>query len=168
MKSRLPLLLLITVMGISLIASSGCCRKPPKEVGEAEAAVAQAAEACAKEYAPDDYQKAYDKLSMAQQLAEDRKCKPSRNAALEAIELAAAAEESAKTKEAALNSEADKLIAAVEADIQKVKTTYADPSERRTRSPRSAKMRCRWLRIKTSPSSTSRLICPSPRSIPHR
>lgn len=126
MKSRLPLLLLITVMGISLIASSGCCRKPPKEVGEAEAAVAQAAEACAKEYAPDDYQKAYDKLSMAQQLAEDRKCKPSRNAALEAIELAAAAEESAKTKEAALNSEADKLIAAVEADIQKVKTAYAD------------------------------------------
>ncbi|HUX06008.1 MAG TPA: hypothetical protein VMX35_01740 [Acidobacteriota bacterium] len=133
MKSRLSLLLLITVMGIALVASSGCCRKPPKEVGEAEAAVAKAEEACAKEYAPGDYQKAYDKLSMAQKLAEDRKCKPSRAAALEAIELAAAAEESAKAKEAALNTEADKLIADAQAEIEKIKSAYADLERKKTK-----------------------------------
>jgi nucleoid-associated protein YgaU len=126
MKSRLSMLLLITVVGVALIASSGCCRKPPKEVGEAEAAVAQAEGACAKEYAPEDYQKAYDKLSMAQKLATDRKCKDSRKAALEAIDLAAAAEKRAGEREAELNAEADGLIAAAEAEIQKAKTAYAD------------------------------------------
>jgi hypothetical protein len=126
MKSRLSLLLLIAVVGVALIATSGCCRKPPKEVGEAEAAVAKAEEACAKEYAPEDYQKAYDKLSMAQQLAADRKCKPSRKAALEAIDLAAAAEKRAGERQAELNAEADRLIAAAEASIQKAKAAYAD------------------------------------------
>ena len=131
MKSRLSTVLLICVVGVALVASSGCCRKPPKEVGEAEAAVAQAKENCAVEYAPDEYQKAYDALSMAQKYAEDRKCKDSKKSALEAIELAAAAEKRAGERKAELTAEADKLIADAEAAIQKAKAKYADLEKKR-------------------------------------
>jgi len=116
-----------------LIASSGCCRKPPKEVGEAEAAVAQAEENCAKVYAPEDYKKAYDALSMAQKYAEDRKCKDSRNSALEAIELAAGAEKRANERKAELTQKADKLIADAEKAIEKAKAKYADLEKKKTK-----------------------------------
>ena len=126
MKSRLSLLILVSVSVIALVASSGCCRKPPEEVAQAEAAVAQAKENCAEEYAPEEYKKAYDALSMAQQYAQDRKCKDSKASALEAIELAAAAEKKASEVEAEYKAKAEAMMAESEKAIEKAEAGWAD------------------------------------------
>lgn len=126
MKSRLSIVFLVSVTAVVLVALSGCCRKPPKEVGEAEAAVAQAKENCAEEYAPEEYKKAYDALSMAQQYAEDRKCRKARRSALEAIDLANAAEQRANAKKAEYEAEAERLMADAKAKIEELEGKWAD------------------------------------------
>jgi nucleoid-associated protein YgaU len=132
MKSKLSAIVVISVVMIALLALSGCCRKPPKEVGEAETAVAQAKESCAEQYAPDEYKKAYDALSMAQQYAKDRKCKNAKKSALEAIQLASEAEQRAKENEAKYEAEADEMISKIKADIQSVESAWADLEKKKT------------------------------------
>lgn len=124
MKLRLSSLFLVCVAVFALVAASGCCRKPPEEVAKAKAAVAQAKENCAEVYAKEDYMKAYNALSMAEKYAEDRKCRDSRDAANEAIALAAEAEVRANEKKAQLDSEAKKKMAAIDEMYAKGETLY--------------------------------------------
>lgn len=125
MKSRVSSSVLIVLAIVALIINSGCCRKPPEELAQAQAAVAQAKENCAEVYAKEDYQKAYDALQMAEKYAEDRKCKDSRKASNEAIALAAEAEIRANEKRAELDAKAKKLMADIEASMEKAKANYA-------------------------------------------
>lgn len=124
MKSRMASLFIVTLAVFALVATSGCCRKPPEEVDKAKAAVAQAKENCAETYAKEDYMKAYDALSMAEKYATDRKCKDARNAANEAISLAAEAEVRANEKKAALDADAKKKMTQIDEMMKKGEAEY--------------------------------------------
>jgi nucleoid-associated protein YgaU len=109
---------------IALIASSGCCRKPPEEVDQAKAAVAQAKENCAEEYANEEYMKAYNALSMAEKYGEDRKCRDAKRAAEEAIALAAEAEVRANEVKADLDAKAKKKMADLDAMVEEGQAAF--------------------------------------------
>jgi len=98
-KNKFALFLLVILI-FSLFIISGCCRKPPKEVADAEAAVNAAKEKCAEEYAAEEYKAAMEALTQAQDFAADKKCKESKNAALEAIKLASEVEKKAEDVQA--------------------------------------------------------------------
>ena len=88
MKSKLSVSILVAAAAVMLIATAGCCRRPPAEVGQAEAALAQARDECAEQYAPEEYQRALEAYNAAERYwAEDRHCRNARDSALEAIEL---------------------------------------------------------------------------------
>lgn len=91
MRNKFVFILFLIIV-FSLFVISGCCRKPPKEVADAEAAVNTAKEKCADEYAPEEYKKAVEVLTEAQELGEQKKCKKSKAAALDAIRLASEVE----------------------------------------------------------------------------
>ncbi|TKJ35599.1 hypothetical protein CEE39_00980 [bacterium (candidate division B38) B3_B38] len=79
--------MLFSVITVGLIAFSGCCRKPPEEVADAEAALASVKEKCAEDYVPEDFQKAQDKMKESHDWFDKKKCKESKTAALEVIAL---------------------------------------------------------------------------------
>lgn len=123
--------IIVGAVGITMLASVGCCRRPPEEVAQAEAAVAQAKEKCAEVYAPEEYKKAYDTLSMAQKYGADRKCKEAKSSALEAIQLAGEAEKRAAAKEAELEAEVTRLVGEAEKVIEGAKATWANLEKRK-------------------------------------
>ena len=124
MRSKFSSSILVVFAVVALIASSGCCRKPPEELGQAQAALANAKEKCAEEYAKEEYQKAYDALSMAEKYAEDRKCKDARASALEAIQLAAEAEARANEVKAELDTRIKALMEELQALMERGQTEY--------------------------------------------
>ena len=125
MKSRLSSLFIVLITVFAMVAMSGCCRKPPEELDQAKAAVAQAKENCAEVYAKDEYMKAYNALSMAEKYGEDRKCKDSRKASLEAIELANEAEVRANEVKADLDGKAKEKMATIEGMMKKGQEEFA-------------------------------------------
>jgi len=104
MKNKFALSLFIIAV-FSLFVISGCCRKPPKEVADAEAAINTAKEKCAEQYAPEEYKAAVEALTKAQDFAVDKKCKESKNSALEAIRLSSDVEK--KTAEVQAEAKVD-------------------------------------------------------------
>jgi len=112
-------LVFFSLIMVGLIAFSGCCRKPPEEVADAEAALAKVKDECAEDYVPEDFQKAQDKMKESQDWFDQKKCKESRAAALEVIALA----DEIETKAAEVQQEAK---VKAEESVEKAKAAIAE------------------------------------------
>lgn len=125
LKNKFTLFLLV-ILVFSLFVFSGCCRKPPKEVADAETAVTAAKEKCAEEYAPEEYKKAVEALTNAQELGEAKKCKKSKQAALETIKLASEVEKKTADVQAQAKVDAQAAMKKAEEAIEVARKARAD------------------------------------------
>jgi hypothetical protein len=125
MKSKFAFILFLIIV-FSLFVISGCCRKPPKEVADAEAAVNKAKEKCGEQYAPEEYKKAMETLKEAQDLGEQKKCKKSKAAALDAIRLASEVEKKAADVQAKAKVDAQAALKKAEEAISVAEKARAD------------------------------------------
>ncbi len=125
MRKNYFTLMLSSVIIVWLIAFSGCCRKPPEEVADAEAALARVQEKCAEDYVPEDFQKAQDKMQESHDWFDQKKCKESKAAALEVIALSGEIEKKAEETKQEAKVKAEESIEKAKAAIAEAERAKA-------------------------------------------
>jgi nucleoid-associated protein YgaU len=106
------------VLGLAVLTVA-CCRKAPKEVGDATAALGDLQKTCAPVYAQNAVQDAKSSLDRANDLVANHKCRDAKAEALVAMQKVKAAEEASGTEQQKAQREAEDAIAAAKDAIAK-------------------------------------------------
>lgn len=115
----------LAVVGTVLVLSVACCRKAPKEVGDATAAVNDLQKTCAPVYAQSAVQDAQNSLTRANDLVANRKCKDAKKEALVTLDKVKAAGETSATEQARAQKEAEDAVNAAKGAIQAAEAAQA-------------------------------------------
>ena len=102
---------------VLILVAPGCARKPPQELADANAALDAARAACAREYAPSEFEVAETELDGLNTLADGKKYGKVRKGAESAIASAKAAETAAQETMARKKADAEKAIQAAESAL---------------------------------------------------
>lgn len=107
----------LATVGVLLALTVACCRKAPKEVGDATAALNDAQKTCTPTYAASTFQEAESMMSRANDLVANKKCKDAKKEALAVIQKVKDANDQAATEETRAKQAAETAMAAAKAAV---------------------------------------------------
>jgi nucleoid-associated protein YgaU len=102
----------LATVGVMVVLTAACCRKAPKEVGDATAALNEAQKTCTPTYAATTFQDAQSLLNKANDLVANKKCREAKKEALAASEKVKEATTEATAEQARAQKDAEAAIAA--------------------------------------------------------
>jgi nucleoid-associated protein YgaU len=107
----------LAAVGMLLTLTVACCRKAPKEVGDAAAALNEAQKTCTPTYAASTFQEAESMMSRANDLVANKKCKDAKKEALATLQKVKDANTQAATEETRAKQEAESAVSAAKAAV---------------------------------------------------
>ena len=107
----------LAAVGMLLTLTVACCRKAPKEVGDATAALNDAQKTCTPTYAASTFQEAETMMSRANDLVANKKCKDAKKEALAVIQKVKDANSQAATEETRAKQEAETALSAAKTAV---------------------------------------------------
>ncbi len=113
------------VLLLGVFFAMGCCRKPPKEVGDAEAAITEAEKNCPQDYNVESYDKAKSLLDEANNYVSEKDCSEAKDSALKAIDMATKAEKEAKEAMKKAKNEANTALSDADNAIDRARKAEA-------------------------------------------
>ncbi len=151
-------LVTLTICLSLVFLAFGCCKKAPKEVGEAQVALDAAKDNCAEAYNVAEYDQAESLLREANNFVAEKKCGKAKSSAKEAIEMAVSAEAKANDAMAKAKTDAEASLAAADKAIAEAKAAEAPEYASTTFNSATAKLNeakslaqagsCNYLKVK--------------------
>ncbi len=115
----------LAVVGTLLVLTVACCRKAPKEVGDATAAVGDLQKTCAPVYAQGAVQDAQNSLNKANDLVANHKCGDAKKEALVTMDKVKAANEASAAEQSRAGKEAEAAVNAAKDAIKAAEAAQA-------------------------------------------
>jgi nucleoid-associated protein YgaU len=115
----------LAAVGMMMALTVACCRKAPKEVGDATAALGDLQKSCAPVYAESAVQDAQSSLDRANDLVANRKCRDAKKEALVTMDKVKAAAAASSTEQDRAMKEAEAAIASAKESLKAAEDAQA-------------------------------------------
>lgn len=115
----------LAAVGMVMVLTVACCRKAPKEVGDATAALGDLQKSCAPVYAESAVQDAQSSLNRANDLVANRKCRDAKKEALVTMDKVKAASDASEAEQARAMKEAESAIASAKESLKAAEDAQA-------------------------------------------